>query len=81
MFPHRNIHKYTWTFPEAKTDNQIDHILADRSWHSNILDVRSVSGANFGTDQYLVVAKIRKRFAISKQAARKLDRKDLILGS
>jgi len=29
MFPHRNIHKYTWSSPE-KTHNQTDHILRDR---------------------------------------------------
>jgi hypothetical protein len=30
IFPYRNIHKYTWTFPEGKMHNQIDHVLIDR---------------------------------------------------
>jgi endonuclease/exonuclease/phosphatase family metal-dependent hydrolase len=30
IFPHHNIHKYTWTSPDWKPHNQIDHILLDR---------------------------------------------------
>jgi hypothetical protein len=73
MFWHRNIHKYTWTSPDGKTHNQIDHILIDRRWHSRRLDVRSFRGADCDTDHYLVVAQVREGLAVSKQAAQKFD--------
>ena len=59
MFPHRNIHKYTWTSPDGKNHNQINHILIDRSRHSSILDARSFRGADCDIDHYLVVEKLR----------------------
>jgi hypothetical protein len=38
MYPHRDIHKYTWYSPDGKTDNQIDLILIGRRWRSSILN-------------------------------------------
>jgi len=73
MFPHLDVHKYTWKSPDWKTHNQIDHILRDRRWHSSILDVRSFRGDDCDTDHHLVVAKVRERLAVSKQAAQKFD--------
>jgi len=29
-FPHQNNHKYTWTSPDGKTHNRIEHTLIDR---------------------------------------------------
>ena len=73
MFPHTDIHKHTWTSPDGKTHNQINHILIDRRRQSSILDVHSFRGADCDTDHYLVVAKVRERLAVSKQAAQMLD--------
>ena len=74
MFAHRNIHTNTLTSTDEKTYKQIDHILIDRRWQSSILDVRSFRGADYDTDHYLLVAKIRERLAVSTQAAQKFDR-------
>jgi len=73
MFPHQNIHKHTWNSPNGKNHNQIYHILIDRRRHSNVLDVRSFRGADCDTDNYLVVAKVRERLAVSKQGAQRFD--------
>jgi hypothetical protein len=68
MFPHRNIHKFTWTSLDGKMHNQTDHILIYRRWHSSTLAVRSFRAADCDTDHYLVVAKVRERLALSKDA-------------
>jgi hypothetical protein len=73
IFQHQSIHKYNWPSPNRKIDNQIDHVLTDKRWHSSILDVQSFRGADSDADHYLVVAKVRERLAASKQAAQKLD--------
>ena len=73
MSPHQNLPKYTWTSSKGKTHNQIEHILMDRRWHSNILDVRSFGGADCDTDHYLVVEIVRESLAASKQATQKFE--------
>jgi hypothetical protein len=45
MFPHRKIHKYTWTSPEGNTHKQTDHVLIDVRQHSSIIHVRYFRGA------------------------------------
>jgi hypothetical protein len=72
-FPHRDIHKHTWTSLDGVTHNQIEHILRVKRRHSIILDVRSFRGADWDTDRYLVVAKLRERISVSKRARQKFD--------
>jgi hypothetical protein len=67
MFPHRNIHKYTWLSPGWKTHNHIDHILIERRNQSSVLDVRSFKAVYCDSDNYLVVAKVRERLTVNKQ--------------
>jgi hypothetical protein len=75
MFPHRNIHKVTWTSPDGRTHNQIDHILIHRRRHSSTLDARSFRAADCDTDHCLVVAKVRERLAVSKKTAHRVHMK------
>jgi hypothetical protein len=72
MFQDQNIHKYTWTSPDGKIHNQIDHILVDKRRHSNVLDVQSFGAADCDSDRYLVVVKVRKRLAVNKQKSSRL---------
>jgi len=74
MLPHQNIHKCTWTSTDGKTHNQIDYILIDRRWHSSVLNVQNFREANCDTDHNLVIAKVRERLAVGKQAAQRFDR-------
>ena len=60
MYLQRNILKCMWNSVDGKNHNQIDHIWMDRKWHSIILDVRSVRGADSDNDHYLVVANFTK---------------------
>jgi hypothetical protein len=74
MSLHCDIHKYTWTSPDGKTHNQIDHILIDRRRHSSILDAKLFRGDDYDSDHYLVVAKVRERLDVGKRMVKKMDR-------
>jgi len=52
--PAPNLHKYTWTSPDGKTDNQIDHLLVDRRWMA-FEYTRCTICQYCDTDNYLVI--------------------------
>jgi hypothetical protein len=47
--------------------------MIDKRWHSCILDVRASRGADCDTVHYLVVAKVKERLSVRKQAAWNFD--------
>lgn len=71
MFPRKNIHKETWNSPNGMTKNQIDHVLIDTRYRKNITNVRSLRGAECGSDHNLVLVEIFQRLALEKRDKQK----------
>ena len=59
LFPHKKIHKITWTSPDGNTKEQLDHILINRKWRGSLLDVRIYRGADIFSDHGLLISKIK----------------------
>ena len=57
MFPCKHIHKYTWTAPNERVRNQIDHVAVNSKFKKSVRDTRSYRGADSGSDHNLVVTR------------------------
>ena len=57
MFPHKEIHRYTWTSPNGQYHNQIDHMAVRSNFKRSVQDVRAYRGADCASDHNLVIAK------------------------
>ncbi|XP_070138490.1 craniofacial development protein 2-like [Drosophila bipectinata] len=58
VFPHKEIHKYTWTSPNGHTRNQIDHICISRKWRRSLMDVRIRRSASIDSDHELIIGEL-----------------------
>ena len=61
MFPHKKIHKYTWTAPNGRVRNQINHVAVNGKFNRSVRDTRSYRGADSGSDHNLVITTVRLR--------------------
>src|ERR1700761_1416749 len=54
QFQRKDIYKVTWNSTDKKSRSQIDHVLIDRVFSANILNVRSYRGTLHDSDHALV---------------------------
>ena len=59
LFPHKDVHKYTWTSPGDRVRNQIDHICISKKFRRSLLDVRTKRGADCSSDHNLVISQLQ----------------------
>ena len=59
VFPHKDVHKLTWTSPDGHTVNQIDHMIINQKWRRSLRDVRVYRGADANSDHYLVIGQVK----------------------
>lgn len=67
LLPHRRCHKTSWVSPDHQTENQIDQTAVRLRWRSSLQDVKVKRGADIGSDNHQVIAKLRIKLAARKR--------------
>jgi len=60
---HKNIDKYSWTSPDKRTRNQINHFLISKKWQTLLCDVRTFECTDIFSYHSLTVAKIKVKLS------------------
>ena len=71
LFKHRDIHKITWTSPNARDQNQIDHIIINGRYRGSLMDTRAMRGADANSDHHMVMGKVRLKLCSTKRKSKK----------
>ena len=70
LFKHKDIHKITWTSPNARDQNQIDHIIINGRYRGSLMDTRAMRGADANSDHHMVMGKVRLKLCSTKRKSK-----------
>ena len=55
MYPHKDIHKHSWTSPDGRYRSQIDHTAVNATFRKSVSDSRVYQGVDIASDHNLTV--------------------------
>lgn len=69
-FERKEIHKGTWTTPDGKCVNQIDHVLVEKDEEQSITNIRTYRGPDMDSDHFVVGVKMKQIIPILRNQIR-----------